>query len=290
MKTLLDTLKKQSSSRVKIGAWLGDGSHLSCGFEVVRSEARYRFDGMRTPALRKPPIGVFQYTLEGNGILKTPKKTVPVPVGHAFCVKVPSEHCYHNDPSCPEWSFIWMVFHHPYVIERVFSNADLTNTTIALPEESGPVQAVRTILELVQRRARHHPQMLEEWLFRWMLGLERYVFVRRHPTKPREQLLDQVRAFTLRHLGQVITVEDVAGSFGMSRTHFSHYFSRITGQVPATYMRELRLSEAARLLRGGSLSVKEIAAQTGFADANHLCKCFRSRFHMPPGIYRNLQG
>jgi len=31
-----------------------------------------------------------------------------------------------------------------------------------------------------------------------------------------------------------------------------------------------------------------VAAQTGFSDANHLCKAFRKRFQTSPAIYRRL--
>ena len=56
--------------------------------------------------------------------------------------------------------------------------------------------------------------------------------------------------------------------------------------APAAYILEVRLAEVRRLLRETSLPLKDIAGQTGFADANHLCKAFRRQFHMSPGGYR----
>jgi len=40
----------------------------------------------------------------------------------------------------------------------------------------------------------------------------------------------------------------------------------------------------------GKLSVKEIAAATGFRDANRFCKAFRQSYQLSPGEYRRLAG
>lgn len=60
-----------------------------------------------------------------------------------------------------------------------------------------------------------------------------------------------------------------------------------TGHTPAACVLELRLSEARRRPRETSAPLKDIAAATGFADANHLCKAFRRHFHLSPGAYRS---
>jgi AraC-like DNA-binding protein len=273
---------------------------MAVGLETVRPGRRYCFDGMRPLALTRPPIGVFLYSLKGWGVLETPAAggsgrsggvAEMVPEEHALLVRVPSEHCYRSAPECPEWTFVWFVFDHAYLIERLFSRGaeDFLNRVFALPEESAPVKAALALVEHIWRGGGDDSFSVEEGLFRWMLEMERWVFLQKHPLEPRRKLLEQVRAFTLRHLAESLPVERLAAEFSMSRTHFTQRFSRVTGQMPAGFVREVRLGEAAGLLRDASLSVKEIAARTGFADANHLCKCFRARFHFSPGAYRNLR-
>jgi transcriptional regulator GlxA family with amidase domain len=41
-----------------------------------------------------------------------------------------------------------------------------------------------------------------------------------------------------------------------------------------------------RLLAGTDEKLETIARQTGFADANHLCKVFRRHLQVSPGEYR----
>lgn len=267
---------------------LGAAGGINTGLETVTPQHRYQFDGMRAPALTKAPIGVFQYTLEGWGELETDGVVEKVPIEHALNVKVPSRHCYRSAPECERWVFFWMVFDHPYVIERLHAEPDLANSVIAMPADSAPIRAATALLKIVWGKSAD-PFAAEQALYRWMLEMERWVFARKHPEEPRMTMLDEVRRLTLAHLDETLPVESVAKRFGMSRTHFTHHFLRTTGLQPAAFMREVRLHAAAGLLRERNLSVKEVAARTGFADANHLCKAFRARFHLSPGSYRHLR-
>jgi transcriptional regulator GlxA family with amidase domain len=51
-------------------------------------------------------------------------------------------------------------------------------------------------------------------------------------------------------------------------------------------MVRVRLEEAARRLAQSGDTLSAVAAATGFADANHLCKVFRRHYGLSPGAYR----
>ncbi len=267
---------------------LGAAGGINSGLEVVTPDHRYRFDGMRSQARSRAPVGIFHYTLEGWGILEADHTATQVGVEHAMTVKIPSSHCYQSAPDCERWSFFWMVVDHPYLIERLFSNPDMLNKVHSLPADSVPVRMAVNTLKLVWTQS-GDASAVELALYRWMLEMERWAFSQKHPEQPRQPLLDQVRKITLENLERAPQVEWIAEKFGMSRTHFTHYFKRTTGLQPAAFIREVRLHCAASLLREHNLSVKEVAAKTGFSDANHLCKTFRTQFHLSPGAYRQLR-
>ena len=267
---------------------LGTAGGINTGLEAVSPQHRYYFDGMRTPARSKPPIGMFHYTLDGWGELEVDGSVSAVKAEQALSVKVPSRHCYRSAKDCERWNFFWMVFDHPYIIERLYSKPDLLNRVVGLPADSAPVRAAVAVLKVVWSK-NADVFLAEQTLYRWMLEMERWVFERRHPEEPRQNLLDEVRRLTLTHIEAAMTIEWIAKKFGMSRTHFTHHFTRTTGLQPAAFIREVRLHTAAGLLREQNLSVKEVAARTGFADANHLCKSFRTQFHLSPGAYRHLR-
>jgi len=63
---------------------------------------------------------------------------------------------------------------------------------------------------------------------------------------------------------------------------FTHYFHSSFSQ----YTRMVKCQRAAQLLGKKHLSIDEIAWESGFTDASHLAKVFRSFYNMTPSEYR----
>lgn len=81
-----------------------------------------------------------------------------------------------------------------------------------------------------------------------------------------------------------VALERVAG---LSSSRLQAVFHEVTGYPPLDYLRRLRIEEARRLLADPRLSVKEIAARTGFRDTSHLSKVFRRIDGLSPAHYRD---
>ena len=52
-----------------------------------------------------------------------------------------------------------------------------------------------------------------------------------------------------------ISIDDVAKSVGVSRSHLYRVFMLNVGQSPIDYLTEYRINEACKLLRAGNLSI-----------------------------------
>lgn len=176
---------------------------------------------------------------------------------------------------------------HPYVVSRLLAHENLVNSVISLRENSLPLQAAAAFC--LEQAKLGDLYDAEKSLLSWMLELERWAFGQRHPADERERLMSFVRELVMARLEGFIGVEELAAACAMSRSNFAHHFRKVTGLSPAGYIRDLRLREASRLLGQKTFSVKEVAARTGFADANHLCKSFREQWQISPGTYRRLQ-
>jgi transcriptional regulator GlxA family with amidase domain len=87
-----------------------------------------------------------------------------------------------------------------------------------------------------------------------------------------------------------LDVSSLATEYGMSRTHFSHFFRTRTGLTPARFAAEVRIHHATRLLQATPTPLGQIAHDCGFANANYFCKVFRRFQHMSPVAYRNALG
>jgi AraC-like DNA-binding protein len=278
--------------RRAFAAWRGDAfSHRPFGAIYLGCETRtepgeYRWDGMRRGADPRHPRVMFQATLAGHGAFEGAGQRWIVGPGKAFFAVLPSRHLYYLPEDSPEWTFFWFTFAHPYVVRRIANLIAHHPPVFDLAADS-PLAAQS--LEFFERtcRDRYEDRFAEEaGLLEWMLGLERHLHDLAHPRNRRETMLATVRRYTLENLSRSFGTEELANLQGLSRSHFSHRFRQATGLAPAAYVHELRLAEVRRRLRDGSAPLKDIALETGFADANHLCKAFRRQYHLSPGTYR----
>lgn len=74
---------------------------------------------------------------------------------------------------------------------------------------------------------------------------------------------------------------------GMDIFRFIRSFKRANGLTPHAFVRQLRLREAARLLRTSDLTVVRTAAEAGFGDLSTFNAAFKSAFGATPSAYRS---
>lgn len=88
-------------------------------------------------------------------------------------------------------------------------------------------------------------------------------------------------------LGERLTVEDLAKTAGLSRSHFSRAFHAATGESPQDFIISRRLCHARDLLVESDRPISEIAVTTGFASHAHFSTAFKKRLGVSPARYRD---
>ena len=83
-----------------------------------------------------------------------------------------------------------------------------------------------------------------------------------------------------------IAVEEIAAAAYLSEYHFSRFFKQISGVTPHTYLANLRLERARRLLAETTLPISEIASMVGYQSQSHFTKMFKSISGVTPRVYR----
>jgi AraC-like DNA-binding protein len=82
------------------------------------------------------------------------------------------------------------------------------------------------------------------------------------------------------------TTTTMAEQAGMSADGFARAFRRSMGRTPAEYLREVRIREACRLLRGTEESIERISHQIGLRNRHHFTRVFGRVTGTTPARYR----
>lgn len=93
-------------------------------------------------------------------------------------------------------------------------------------------------------------------------------------------------AFCLQNYMNLIGVEDIAKTAGVSRVLLARLFQQHLGITPHAFLRKIRLNQICHLLDSSTFSLSEIAARTGYGTDMALSLAFKREFRMPPGKYR----
>jgi AraC family transcriptional regulator len=123
--------------------------------------------------------------------------------------------------------------------------------------------------------------------------LRRYAVVSPAGVEPRGGLppaqLRRVLDYMHTHLGEDLSLRQLADVVQLSPHHFAALFKRSAGCAPHQYLLRRRIATAQRLLAAGHLSLAEISCRLGFATQAHFTTMFRKLVGTTPGAYRRTQ-
>ncbi len=220
------------------------------------------------------------YTLGGEGYASTPNMNVICRTGDMTLLKPGIPHHYGTRKG-EIWHMVWAHFSdqrmephllphheiHQQPIEnesarhRIYSAFErmITDST-----EGGPYaqelcyNALREILMLLaQRGMQKLDARVEETLF----------------------LLSQ-------HIRDPLKVDVIARKVGLSPSRLSHLFKENTGCSMIEMLNQMRIRQAALLLKHTDRSAFEVSQDVGFHNYNHFINQFRKLIHMTPSAYR----
>lgn len=84
-----------------------------------------------------------------------------------------------------------------------------------------------------------------------------------------------------------LSLYKVAQFVGRSPAYFSTILSEKKGETFRQVLTNIRIKEAQRLLVETTLSIQEIADQTGFSNPNYFSRIFKEVLGVPPRVYRD---
>ena len=88
------------------------------------------------------------------------------------------------------------------------------------------------------------------------------------------------------HYAEKITIADIAAVADFSESHFMRYFKETMGTSFIDYLKEYRLTMAARMLLVSDSSILSISEEVGFDNLSYFNRAFKKHYGITPSQYR----
>ena len=85
-----------------------------------------------------------------------------------------------------------------------------------------------------------------------------------------------------------ISLNDVAGAGGVSKSLCNTLFNKYTNMTPIEYIMHFRARKVADLLQSCDDTMSEIAEATGFSNASYMAETFKKFYKFSPREYRKI--
>lgn len=102
------------------------------------------------------------------------------------------------------------------------------------------------------------------------------------------QAIKKAELYIHQHYWMPLSLEEVADSVGLSSTYFSKLFKQELNIGFSSYLTNVRIEMAQKLLTDTNLSCRVIAERVGYADEKYFQKLFKKQLGVTPSEYRTL--
>ena len=110
--------------------------------------------------------------------------------------------------------------------------------------------------------------------------------VSQEPEEQEERVINGITRFMQEHLAEEISLSALSEEFHMNPQYISQLFKNEIGVGFLAYLISIRMEKAKKLLLSTSLSIGEVAEQSGYGDYRVFTKVFKKSEGITPSQYR----
>lgn len=228
------------------------------------------------------------YSDLGGARLRAGGRDLALEPGQVLLVAPGALYTLQPHPRRREWGYHWAVFHADSRwrdwLEWPRFASGISHLSLP-PAAREPVAAVFGELEDCLRRApamatELSHNLLEQLILRCRASLPATYQSHRDPR------IERARDFIEQHYAEAFGLEDVARAASLSASRLAGLFRQQCGLSVLDYRNELRMVEAAQLLRGSALGIAAVGAAVGYADPAYFSRTFSRYVGVSPREYR----
>jgi len=113
--------------------------------------------------------------------------------------------------------------------------------------------------------------------------------IRMSTSKGTRELVDRVIMFLHKNYHSQLCLNDIGRIVSLNPRYLCTVFKQVTGCTINEYLRKIRIEQAKRLLLYTTLSITDIALETGFGSSQYFSRIFRRMNKVDPRTYRKTR-
>lgn len=109
-----------------------------------------------------------------------------------------------------------------------------------------------------------------------------------HTNAPKKMEISQVKSFLDEHYKEKLSLESVASHFFIDKHYLARLFKEQYGVTLVTYLQQVRITHAKRMLRFTDKSIEEIGLECGIGELNYFSRVFKKLEGVSPSEFRRV--
>ena len=103
-----------------------------------------------------------------------------------------------------------------------------------------------------------------------------------------DKLTNDVIQYLREHLSEHLTLSNLSKEIGYGKTVLCTRFKAVTGKTIFSFLTDLRVEEAKRLIRQGGITTAAISDSLGFSESAYFCNVFKRITGISPSEYARM--
>ena len=189
----------------------------------------------------------------------------------------------HSVPVVPAAS--WQSFQESRQFEHVcFSDVSYFNTSFLLSDQHQLLALIQQILEEYASQRFFFAQKNSALLKQLLTVVARTLMTGFAPSP--QKTVDAVIRYIQTHYKRRISNSDIGKELNFHPNYLNRLMLKDTGKSLHQYLLNYRLTKALDLLQSTSMTVTQVACETGFSDVHHFSKFFQKQTGCTPGSFK----
>ncbi len=227
------------------------------------------------------------YVISGEGTLYIKKGNIkeefPVKAGDMYII----------NPYVPHWEYVEKSQKYTYYIVGVANfkmplvDGENVYKPVKVPQNSALIRQLDCIFEEQTKQTVDFENAVQLYFQLLLIEIQRFYQKELEVSKlAKNRVAAQIKEFIEANFAGEISTKFIAGYFGKKLNTIEVLFKREYGISIQSFILQLRIENAKRMLEYDNLSIMEISSHAGFYNPTYFARYFRKVVGMSPSAYR----